>query len=726
MQEEIHINAKGNIIDILKQMKAGFESNSKSVASFQQTAAGSLDKITGSLRNINLASLNQNIQNLGQGFQDLNGPGVAFNTSMADLQAITGLTGKALDEIGNSARDNAKIFGGNAAQSLDSYKLLLSQLTPELANKPEILDKMATNVSVLSKTMGGDTTAATEVLTTAMNQYGVSMEDPKKALQEMTDMMNTMSAAAKEGSAELPTIKQAVENVGGQAKLSGMKFNEMNSAIQFLDKAGKKGAEGGTALRSILTKLGQGRFLPEKTASELKEAGVDVSALADKNVSFTDKMRMLQPVLEKDTELINTLFGEYGQAAAALIESADAQDQMTKAITGTNTSQVQAEAVMESTAEKTKRMEARIADAKIAFFEMTGGMTAYLGPATDVLRTMTSFTPIFSAARTVVMTLATAKGREMLMEKAATAARVIGAVATKAVTAAQWLWNAAMTANPIGLVIVAVAALAAGVYALSSALSTETAAEQMNADVKQRVIDKTADQRAQLDMLFTTLKSAKKGSDEYNQTLEDLEKMQPGIVDKYNLQAGAIEDINKAQKEMIENIDAIAQAEAWKELATESYKESFKNKAQGPSAFEKFAYGDAAAKTLNEQESKNLKQQAQYANFMGMKSRQTDEYKRAMGINGKTTDDGSEETPPETDTGTTKNLGTTDGYSGGNKSSSSGSGSGTVKSINVQIAQLMSGDIIINAASVQEGAAQLKQKVTEALVGAVRDFEVAM
>lgn len=42
-------------------------------------------------------------------------------------------------------------------------------------------------------------------------------------------------------------------------------------------------------------------------------------------------------------------------------------------------------------------------------------------------------------------------------------AMVAGAVATGTVTAAQWLWNAAMTANPIGLIIVGIAALIAAI-----------------------------------------------------------------------------------------------------------------------------------------------------------------------------------------------------------------------------------------------------------------------
>jgi hypothetical protein len=41
-------------------------------------------------------------------------------------------------------------------------------------------------------------------------------------------------------------------------------------------------------------------------------------------------------------------------------------------------------------------------------------------------------------------------------------AQIVQAAATKIAAAAQWLWNAAMTANPIGLVVAAIAALVAG------------------------------------------------------------------------------------------------------------------------------------------------------------------------------------------------------------------------------------------------------------------------
>ena len=46
--------------------------------------------------------------------------------------------------------------------------------------------------------------------------------------------------------------------------------------------------------------------------------------------------------------------------------------------------------------------------------------------------------------------------------KVVTAAQYLWTAATKAAQAAQWLWNAALSANPIGLIIIALAALAAG------------------------------------------------------------------------------------------------------------------------------------------------------------------------------------------------------------------------------------------------------------------------
>lgn len=58
--------------------------------------------------------------------------------------------------------------------------------------------------------------------------------------------------------------------------------------------------------------------------------------------------------------------------------------------------------------------------------------------------------------------------RQAAAQVGAKVAMVATTVATGVATAAQWLWNAAMTANPIGIIIVAVAALVAGIIWLAT------------------------------------------------------------------------------------------------------------------------------------------------------------------------------------------------------------------------------------------------------------------
>ncbi|ASR84772.1 tape measure protein [Mycobacterium phage Hurricane] len=75
-----------------------------------------------------------------------------------------------------------------------------------------------------------------------------------------------------------------------------------------------------------------------------------------------------------------------------------------------------------------------------------------------------------NTASTEVNTVAQATNRSTSLGSAI--ALRAQAAATKVVTAAQWLWNAAMSANPIGIVIVAIAGIAAALWAFFT--KTET------------------------------------------------------------------------------------------------------------------------------------------------------------------------------------------------------------------------------------------------------------
>ena len=480
MQQSIEFDIRFKVVDnkvvgVINGIKGGMDNVVQASVKMGNQMSSTMNGIQKNIKNISFTSVLDQVDRVATGLDSLSAPGLKYSSAMADLSAITGLTGDKLDELGRKARDNAKTFGGDAAKSVEVYKILLSQLGPALADKPEILNAMAKNSETLAKTLGGDSARATGIMTTAMNQYGVSIDNPIRAQREMTDMMNAMAAAAKEGSAELDAQQAAINEVGGDAKRAKVGFNEMLSAIQMLDKGGLKESRGGIALRNVLTTLNQGRFLPKDVQSELRAAGVDINALSDKSKSLTDRLRVLNPVAG-DSALMSKLFGRESQGAAQiLINSTDAQDQLTKAITGTNTAQEQANTIMESAAEKQKRQQARIDDLKTSLFDLTGGMLGYASVLGNSVRDISNLLPLLGGMRFAydkIRLALKAETWQLLWQNTltliSTARSKAHALAIWGVEAATWAWNTAQKAlnatfwlNPITWIIAAVIALTA-------------------------------------------------------------------------------------------------------------------------------------------------------------------------------------------------------------------------------------------------------------------------
>ena len=393
---EYNFNVNGNYSSAINNM-------TRATGDFSAQVNGSLsvvDKLANSFAKFDLAS--SGIQKLAGVFNSIGQGAVALDSQMHDLSAVAGVTGEGLKTIEGYARSSAKAFGTDAGVAVQGYKLLLSQLSPELGKYPTALKAMGDAIQTTSKLMGNDGTAAAEVLTTAMNQYGVSLADPMEASRKMAEMMNTMAAAGQAGSAELPAIKAALEQCGMAAKAANVSFEETNAAIQVLDKAGKKGSEGGVALRNTLSILSQGRFLPKDTREELQRAGIDILALGDKSKSLKDRLELLKPVLN-DSALFSKLFGmENANAARALVQGTEQLGQFTEAVTGTNSAEEQAATVMESTAEKRARFHQQVEDLKISFTQLTGGFTAYIGVLAGALVPVSQMMPAIMGMGTAI------------------------------------------------------------------------------------------------------------------------------------------------------------------------------------------------------------------------------------------------------------------------------------------------------------------------------------
>lgn len=93
--------------------------------------------------------------------------------------------------------------------------------------------------------------------------------------------------------------------------------------------------------------------------------------------------------------------------------------------------------------------------------EITLGASGFLEPLEPVLAGMTAMGPLMMAMSTSAGTAAVKWALHTAALVAHKVALIASTIAIKAVAAAQWLWNVAMSANPIGLIILAIVALIA-------------------------------------------------------------------------------------------------------------------------------------------------------------------------------------------------------------------------------------------------------------------------
>ena len=216
--------------------------------------------------------------------------------------------------------------------------------------------------------------------------------------------------------------------------------------------------------------------------------------------------------------------------------------------------------------------------------------------------------------------LITAQGTAATAAETAAVLASSGALSAKAViagvltgqislaTAAQWLWNVAMSANPIGLIIAGVVALTAAIIGLVAWLSTSseeykkqkeevealttaqeelTAATEESADAYESTAAEIAANGKVAKDLVGTLKevsSSTANADEKNRkmsaTVDQLNAAVDGLNIAYDEETGAIRNINTGQEislaqleELVSAKAELAQANAWQERANELVKE---------------------------------------------------------------------------------------------------------------------------------------------------------
>lgn len=380
-------------------------------------AFNAIDK---SIRNIELTSLIQQVQMVGETLGKLAAPAVDFEQSMADLSAITGSVGDELEDLTQTAREVGKASGLGASESARAFAILAGQIDVPI----EALKVLQRETITLAQAGALPLEDAANAVAGTINQFGMEASEASR-------VVNVLAAGSRAGGAEVVDLSESFKVAGAAANAAGVSIEETAGALEVLAQNNTKGAEAGTAMRNMLVAM-QTRL------------GIDIS-----QTGFAGGLRVIQEELDKlqspveRTTYLAKAFGRENMVAAQfLLSNADAVEEMTTAVTGTNSAMEQAEIRNDTWAHKMEVARAKIDDVLISMTSLSGSLLPMAGIIGEQVSKFSGLIPIIAAASKMLQGFS---------------------IKTALATVAQKGLNAALTANPIGAVVAAISALVAAV-----------------------------------------------------------------------------------------------------------------------------------------------------------------------------------------------------------------------------------------------------------------------
>ena len=449
------IDLKEKITSGIKKIVTGFAKAADSAHDFQQrmnkavSTAKRLESVCSKMNIPDFNALQMVAERVCEVFVDASESGLKFEQSIADLQSITGIAGKDLDDLTENCRRLGVESGLGAAEAARSYSLLASQIEISKIGM-DGLNSLQEKAITLAQASGMSMEASANALAGTINQFGLSAEEADRVI-------NVLAAGSKYGAAEIEDLSQSFKVVGAAASAMGLTVESTAGALEILSQANLKGSEAGTALRNIILKLNT-------------ELGVDLG-----ETSLSKALEDLQPKLS-DATYLSKVFGMENIAAAQfLIQNAEAVDEMTAQLTDTNVAHEQAAIRTETNAHKLAQMRAKVEDLKIAMAEWMGGMA----PLVTVL------------SENAVALLTLGKAIQLAGKSSLVAAvhEKVQTLALKLLTSSSWFATAgmgALTAATIALyaaLTLGISLVVMGIVAAFSALGDESEDAANSVDV---------------------------------------------------------------------------------------------------------------------------------------------------------------------------------------------------------------------------------------------------
>lgn len=263
--------------------------------------------------------------------------GMTFDKSMSQVAATMGKTMTEMEnEVGEvdlawghfsgNLRDYAQEMGAHTAFSASQAADALNYMALAGYDTEKSMS-MLPNVLNLAAAGGMELATASDMVTDASSALGLSTE-------ETTALVDKMAQASSKSNTSVEQLGSAMLTVGGTAKVLSGGTTELATALGILADNGVKGAEGGTALRNILTSIQGDKF--EKTFGSMGISAYDAEGnLRSLKDVFGDMNTAMEGMTDEEkTDLINKTFNsrDLKNVNALLGTSADRWDELSGAI----------------------------------------------------------------------------------------------------------------------------------------------------------------------------------------------------------------------------------------------------------------------------------------------------------------------------------------------------------------------------------------------------------
>ncbi len=270
--------------------------------------------------------------------------GTGFETTMADLSAITGATGKNLDFLKEQSLTLGKASKIMASDVVEGFKLVASA-KPELLKNNAALTATTKEVLLLANATGLDLATATNSAIKSLNAF-------EQGADQANRFVNVLAAGSKFGASAVAETTEALRRVAPVANLAGVTFETTNAALQVLALNSVDASQAGTGLSSNLLRLN--KQLPGGIKAFGGLAGA-LEFVAAQNFDLTQ---------------MQELFGEeMVRTGGILVNNVHLLRNMETAITGTNVAEEQAAIRLATVSAKARGLGVVISNIVIRTFE---------------------------------------------------------------------------------------------------------------------------------------------------------------------------------------------------------------------------------------------------------------------------------------------------------------------------------------------------------------------